>query len=215
MSLFIAIAGNMGVGKSELTVRLADRLGWRAFVEPAAQNPYLPNFYKDMPRWAFHSQVFFLAHRMREHHELSRLKGGVIQDRSVYENAEVFARNLFERGYMMQDDWETYRTIYDTLVSLLPPPSLVIYLEASVKTLVERIKKRGNEYEQSIDTRYLEDLKRLYDEWAKNTTVGPVLRIPTDEINFVTDKRALENLVKQIIAALPSQQLPLFTHQTA
>lgn len=210
MSLFIAIAGNMGVGKSTITERLAARLGWRAFIEPAAQNPYLPDFYKEMDRWAFHSQVFFLAHRLREHHELSKLHGGVIQDRSVYENAEIFARNLFERGFLTARDWETYRTLYDTLVSLLPPPSLIIYLQSSVKTLVERIEKRGRTYEQKIDVQYLEDLNRLYAHWARTTTVAPILKIPTDHIDFTNDERALQKLVKQIIATLPSQQLPLF-----
>ncbi len=210
MSLFIAIAGNMGVGKSELTTRLAARLGWRAFIEPAAQNPYLPDFYKEMDRWAFHSQVFFLAHRLREHHELSKLQCGVIQDRSVYENAEIFARNLFERGFMSARDWETYRTLYDTLVSLLPPPSLIIYLQSSVDTLIKRIETRGRTYEQKIDVQYLQDLNRLYQKWAETTTVAPILKIPTDHINFLNDERALQKLVKQIIATLPSQQLPLF-----
>lgn len=211
MSLFIAIAGNMGVGKSELTARLASRLGWKAFVEPVAQNPYLPDFYKEMDRWAFHSQVFFLAHRLRQHHELIKLTGGVIQDRSVYENAEIFARNLYERGYLSERDWQTYRALYETLVSLLPPPSLIIYLQASVPTLVERIQKRGRTYEQKIDTGYLEDLNRLYETWAMSTTIAPPLKIPTDRVNFVSDNAALDTLVKQIVAALPTQQLPLFS----
>ena len=211
MSLFIAIAGNMGVGKSELTARLASRLGWRAFVEPVAENPYLPDFYQEMGRWAFHSQVFFLAHRLRQHHELVKLSGGVIQDRSVYENAEIFARNLYERGYMSERDWQTYRDLYDTLISLLPPPSLIIYLQASVPTLVKRIQNRGRVYEQKIDVHYLEDLNRLYENWATHTTISPPLKISTDHVNFVSDASALDGLVKQIIAALPTQQLPLFS----
>lgn len=210
MALFIAIAGNIGVGKSELTSRLSAKLGWKAFLEPTVENPYLPDFYKDMPRWAFHSQVYFLAHRLRQQHELTKLSGGVIQDRSVYENAEIFARNLFERGCLAARDWKTYRDLYETLISMLPAPDLIIYLQASVSTLVERILGRERAYEKEIDKQYLSDLNRLYDEWVAATAVAPVLTIPTDGVNFVNDEAALNTLVQQVIAKLPTQQLPLF-----
>jgi len=210
MSLFIAIAGNIGVGKSTLSERLATRLGWELFPEPAVQNPYLSDFYGSMERWAFHSQVYFLAHQLQQHHELIQIKGGVIQDRSVYESVEIFGRNLYNRGHLSQRDWTTYRMLYDSHIALLPPPSLIIYLEATIPTLVTRIRSRGRKYEQDIDEQYLGDLHRLYEEWATSANLAPVMRIPTDEINFVSDTSAVDALAKKIIAALPTQQLPLF-----
>lgn len=208
MSYFIAVAGNMGVGKSELTQRLAAKLGWQAFLEPAAQNPYLPDFYADMPRWAFHSQTFFLAHRLREHQALLARGEPAIQDRSVYENAEVFARLLYRRGNLTERDWQTYYELYQTLVALLPPPTLIIYLEASVPTLVSRIEERGRKFEQDIDVAYLTELNSYYDEWAKTTKVAPLLRVPTDHRNFVKDDNELERLTNEIYRMLPMQQLP-------
>lgn len=208
---FIAIAGNIGVGKSALTERLAHQLGWRVYLEPGVENPYLPDFYADMNRWAFHSQIFFLENRLRMHHELAQFGESVIQDRSVYENAEVFARLLAERGHLSPRDWQTYWSLYQTTISLLPPPALIIYLQASVPTLVERIRGRGRSFEQNIDQQYLSDLNRLYDEWAGATKVAPVLRISTDGINFVSDAPALEDVARQVISLLPAQQLPIYT----
>lgn len=207
---FIAIAGNIGVGKSALTERLAQHLGWNAVLEPASENPYLPDFYSDMDRWAFHSQVFILAHRLRQHVEMSKNGNSLIQDRSVYENAEIFARNLHLRGFMSTRDWETYRMLYETSIALVPSPALIIYLQASVPTLVDRIRGRGRPYEQNIDEAYLTDLNRLYDDWAAATKVAPVLRISTDGINFVSDAPALEGVARQVISLLPAQQLPIY-----
>lgn len=208
---FIAIAGNIGVGKSALTERLARQLGWNAVLEPASENPYLPDFYGDMNRWSFHSQVFILAHRLRQHVDMARDGAFIIQDRSVYENAEIFARNLHLRGFMSNRDWETYRMLYETSIALVPSPALIIYLQASVPTLIGRIRGRGRVYEQNIDEQYLSDLNRLYDDWAAATKVAPVLRISTDGINFVSDAPALEGVARQVISLLPAQQLPIYT----
>ena len=209
MPNFIAIAGNMGVGKSTLTLKLADRLGWKAFVEPVAQNPYLSDFFQDMERWGFHSQVFFLSHRLRQHCELIK-SGNAIQDRSVYENAEVFARNLYKHGKMSEHDWATYKNIYESLIELVAPPSLIIYLHASVTVLVQRIENRGREFEQKVDPEYLGELNELYEEWTTNFKLAPVLRVDTDNINFIEDKEALEKLSQEIMKSIPNQPLPLF-----
>lgn len=210
MPEFIAIAGNMGVGKSALTNRLAAKLGWQPYLEPTEDNPYLSDFYEDMHRWGFHSQVFFLAHRLRQHSELIKSGGAVVQDRSVYENAEVFARNLFERGLLSERDWGTYQTIYQTLVALLPPPNLIIYLRANIPTLLNRIEKRGRDYERKVDPNYLLELSNLYDRWAETFNLAPILCVKTDHINFVEDDKALEKLAKDILSAIPHQPLPLF-----
>lgn len=205
---FIAIAGNMGVGKSTLTERLATKLGWQAYLEPAADNPYLSDFYEDMHRWGFHSQMFFLAHRFKQHSELAQAGFSVIQDRSVYENAEVFAHNLYLRGFLSERDWQTYQTMYQTLIALLPPPNLIIYLRANVPTLLRRISRRGRDFEQKADPEYVAELNRLHEDWAANFTLAPMLRVNTDYVNFVEDDAALEKLCNSIVRTLPLQQLP-------
>ena len=135
MKKFVAVAGNIGVGKSTLVEMLCEKLGWEPFYEPVAENPYLSDFYEDMPTWSFHSQIFFLSHRLRSHHDLANHPTSVIQDRSVYEDAEVFAQNLFRQGHIQPRDYQTYRELYETVIGFLPPPDLVIYLKASVPTL--------------------------------------------------------------------------------
>jgi len=188
---FVAVAGNVGVGKSSLTGLLAERLGWEPFFEAVDDNPYLADFYRDMRSWAFHSQVFFLSRRLRHHHELLSRPHSVIQDRSVYEDAEVFARNLYEQGSMDDRDYGSYRELYEILCALLPPPDLVIYLRADVPTLRERIRQRGREYEQSIDPAYLVRLNRLYDAWMQGFSLCPVLTIETDNLDFVRQPQHL------------------------
>lgn len=207
---FIAIAGNMGVGKSELSTRLARRLGWKAYLEPVAENPYLKDFYEDMARWAFHSQLFFLAHRLRQHHELMGERGHVIQDRSVYENAEIYARNLHDKGFIGKRDWKTYRSVYEVLTAILPPPTLIVYLQASVPTLFDRISRRGRSFEQSINPAYLEELSALYEKWATAQKIAPLLTINTDGLNLVDNQDHLDIVVNQILGKLPIQQLPLY-----
>ncbi len=210
MANFIAIAGNMGVGKSTLTLRLSKRLGLSAYLEPDTQNPYLADFYTDMKRWGFHSQVFFLVHRLRQQAEFLKEGTNVIQDRSIFENAEVFARNLYEQGVLTSRDWQTYQIIYQTLITMLPSPNLIIYLRASVPTLLERIVRRGRVYERAAHPDYLRDLNRLYDLWADNFGLVPILKVDTDKINFVQDDQALENLIQDIVHLLPQKSLPLY-----
>jgi deoxyadenosine/deoxycytidine kinase len=181
---FIAIAGNIGAGKSTLTALLAEAFGWEPFYEANAENPYLADFYSDMRRWSFHSQVFFLGKRLEHHHQLLQHPTSAVQDRTVYEDAEIFARNLYEQGNMSERDYDAYRRLYQAVSAFLPPPHLLIYLQASVNTLLAHIHKRGRDYERSIAPDYLARLNRLYDEWIDRWTACPVLRISTDHLDF-------------------------------
>jgi len=181
---FIAIAGNIGAGKSTLTSMLAAHYGWQPFMEANAENPYLADFYADMQRWSFHSQVFFLGKRVEHHHQLVQFAGNVVQDRTVYEDAEIFARNLSMQGSMMERDYETYRRLYEAVAAFLPPPHLIVYLQSSVDTLLARIHKRGRDFEQQIDPAYLSQLNRLYDDWITDWTRCPVLTLNMDSLDF-------------------------------
>lgn len=181
---FIAVAGNIGAGKSSLTAQLAEHFQWTPFYEANAENPYLADFYEDMARWSFHSQVFFLGKRLEHHYQLMQHQGIVVQDRTVYEDAEIFARNLYEQGTMGERDYEVYRRLYKAVSAFLPPPSLIIYLQADVETLMTHIRKRGRDYERQIDPLYLERLNRLYDEWIDDWTLCQVLRVNMDELDF-------------------------------
>lgn len=185
MKKFVAVAGNIGVGKSTLVEMLCEKLGWEPFYEPVAENPYLADFYEDMPTWSFHSQVFFLSHRLRSHYDLALHPTSVIQDRSVYEDAEVFAQNLYKNGHIQQRDYQTYRELYETVIGFLPPPDLVIYLRASVDTLLRRIASRGRDYERTIEEDYLAGLNSLYEAWINDFTLCPVLTVPADDLDYV------------------------------
>ena len=194
MKKFVAVAGNIGVGKSTLVSLLCEKLGWEPFYEPVAENPYLADFYDDMPTWSFHSQVFFLSHRLRSHHDLALHPTSVVQDRSVYEDAEVFAQNLYRNGHIQPRDYQTYRELYETVIGFLPPPDLVIYLRASVPTLLKRIESRGRDYEQTIAEDYLSGLNDLYEAWISDFTLCPVLTVPADDLDYVAHRGHL-NLV--------------------
>lgn len=182
---FVAVAGNIGVGKSTLVEMLCKKLGWEPFYEPVAENPYLADFYSDMPAWSFHSQIFFLSHRLRSHHDIADHPTSVIQDRSVYEDAEVFAQNLYYQGHIRSRDYKTYRELYETVIGFLPPPDLVIYLRASVPTLMRRIESRGRDYESHIEADYLAGLNDLYESWIAGFTLCPVLTVPADALDYV------------------------------
>lgn len=210
MKKFVAVAGNIGVGKSTLVTMLCERLGWEPFYEPVAENPYLADFYADMSSWAFHSQIFFLAHRLRAHHQLALRPTSVIQDRSVYEDAEVFARNLFLQGFIQPRDYQTYRELYETVMAFLPPPDLVIYLRASVPTLLSRISLRGREYERSISAEYLQSLNRLYEDWINNFTLCPVLAVPADDLNFVAHPGHLNLIAAKMVEKLTGKDEVVF-----
>ena len=195
---FITIAGNIGVGKSTLVTLLADKLGWRPVFEAVEENPYLADFYGDMPRWAFQSQVFFLSKRLQQHHALLQQGQSVIQDRSVYEDAEIFARNLHVQGALSGRDWACYYDLYQTMAALLRPPHLMVYLKASVPTLRRRIVRRGRAYEQTITDIYLSQLNELYDQWAGSFALSPLLTIDTDDLDYVQYSDHLEQIWERI-----------------
>lgn len=195
---YVAVAGNVGVGKSTLTHLLADHLGWEAFYEAVDENPYLADFYGDMTAWSFHSQVFFLTRRLRHHRLLMDRPNSVLQDRSVYEDAEIFARNLHQQGMMSDRDWDTYRDLYMVLTEFLPAPDLVIYLRASVDTLQSRIRRRGRDFEQDIDPHYLHRLNVLYEDWIQRFSLSPILIVPADSLDFVAHDTHLDLIVEKI-----------------
>ena len=210
MKRFIAVAGNMGVGKSTLTALLSEELGWEPFYEAVDDNPYLADFYKDMQKWAFHSQVFFLSRRLRHHHQLLNRPNSVIQDRTVYEDAEIFAENLYRQRHMGERDYRSYRELYEVLTMFLPPPDLVVYLRASVPTLKDRITLRGRDFEQDIPDDYLERLNVLYDEWANSFTLCPMLTVPSDSLDFVKNNSHLELITAKIMEKLHGKETVVF-----
>ncbi len=210
MKKFVAVAGNIGVGKSTLVTMLAERLEWQPFYEPVAENPYLADFYSNMGAWAFHSQVFFLTRRLRSHVELSQHPGSVIQDRSVYEDAEIFAQNLFLQGHIQPRDYQTYRELYETAVQLLPPPDLMIYLRGSVPTLLDRISNRGRDYERTIAPEYLQALNNLYETWISDFVLCPVLTIPSDDLDFVAHSGHLNLIISKIEEKLTGNEEVVF-----
>ena len=210
MKKFVAVAGNIGVGKSTLVEMLCEKLGWEPFYEPVAENPYLSDFYEDMPAWSFHSQTFFLSHRLRSHHELAKHPTSVIQDRSVYEDAEVFAQNLFRQGHIQPRDYQTYRELYENVIGFLPPPDLVIYLRASVPTLLGRIESRGRDYESDISSEYLTGLNDLYESWIAGFTLCPVLTVPADDLDYVAHAGHLNLVAAKITDMLTGKKEVIF-----
>ena len=210
MKKFVAVAGNIGVGKSTLVKMLCDEMGWDPFYEPVTENPYLADFYQNMSAWAFHSQVFFLTHRLRSHLSLAQHPNSVIQDRSVYEDAEIFAHNLYRQSLIGERDYRSYRDLYQILVEFLPPPDLVIYLRASVPTLLERIGMRGRDYERQISTEYLEQLNHLYEDWITHFSLCPVLTVPADALNFVTNRSHLDLIVRKVQEKLVGKEEVVF-----
>lgn len=210
MKKYIVVAGNIGVGKSTLVQLLCQRLGWDPFYEPVTENPYLADFYQEMHTWGFHSQVFFLAHRLHIQHNVIKHPGSVIQDRSIYEDAEIFAQNLYHQGYLSQRDYDTYRSLYQSLNEFLPPPDLVIYLRASVSTLLNRITQRNREYEQDISPEYLHKLNELYRQWIDHFTFCPVLTVPADDLDYVAHPRHLDLIVQKVQEKLTGKEVVAF-----
>ena len=207
---FVAVAGNIGVGKSTLVELLAQRLSWQPFFEPVGDNPYLADFYSDMRTWSFHSQIFFLTRRLRIHRDLCDNPTSSIQDRSVYEDAEVFARNLARQGLMAERDYRSYRELYTVLTQFLPAPDLVVYLRAEVPTLIARIAQRGRSYEQEIEPTYLAQLNELYEDWIRNFTLCPVLTVPAGDLNYVANDSHLDLIVSKIRDKLEGKEEVVF-----
>jgi deoxyadenosine/deoxycytidine kinase len=210
MKRYITVAGNIGVGKSTLVRLLCERLGCVPFYEPEAENPYLADFYRDMPAWGFHSQIFFLATRLQIHRSILRCPDSVIQDRSVYEDAEIFAANLRRRDGINARDYATYRALYQGVSEFLPPPDLVIYLQASPETLLRRIAQRNRDYERDIQPEYLSDLNDLYERWIEGFTLCPVLTVPADQINYVAHPNHFELLARKVQEKLSGKDVVVF-----
>jgi len=210
---FVAVAGNIGVGKSTLVELLSKHLGWAPFYEPVGENPYLADFYSDMTAWSFQSQIFFLTRRLLAHRQLLDHTTSAIQDRSVYEDAEIFAYNLFLQGDMVERDYQTYRDLYIVLTQFLPPPDLVVYLRASVDTLLNRIASRGRDYERTIKPEYLTRLNDLYKSWIENFTLCPVLTVPADDLDYVANGSHLDLIVEKINNKLAGKEEVVFEEE--
>ena len=195
---FIGLAGNIGVGKTTFTKKMADAFGWSPFYESVADNPYLSDFYGDMKRWSFNLQIYFLHHRFKVQKEIFELSGGVVQDRTIYEDVEIFARNLYEMGRMDDRDWENYQNLFSIMADYLRKPDLIIYLKASTDTLQTRIHSRGRDYEISIDPEYLHQLNVAYDQWTSRLKDIPVLKIETDQFNIFRDTDQFESILDQV-----------------
>ncbi len=210
MKKFVAVAGNIGVGKSTLVALLCQNLTWQPFYEPVAENPYLVDFYADMRTWAFHSQIFFLTHRLRMHRQLLAHPTSVLQDRTVYEDAEIFAENLYQQGLIQPRDYNTYHELYEVLTGFLPPPDLVVYLRASVSTLFSRISNRGRDFERQITTEYLEQLNVLYESWIAGFSLCPVLTVPSDDLDYVANSNHLELIALKVQEKLTGKEEVVF-----
>ncbi len=206
---FFALAGNIGVGKTTWTTLLSERFNWRPYYEKVVENPYLADFYHDMERWSFHSQIFFLTQRFKAHLEIQRTTMTCIQDRTIFEDGEVFARNLFLNKVMTEKDYRNYQDLYATIIDSLCFPDLIIYLRASIWTLISRIRKRGRDYERAIDKEYLAQLNRAYEDWIKRYSENNrVLIIDTDDLDIEKDTSRVNEIIKQV--GLYETQMELF-----
>ncbi len=198
----IAIAGNIGSGKTTLTGMLAKHYKWLPHFEDVEHNPYLVDFYEDMPRWSFNLQIYFLNNRIKNLIEIHAGKESVIQDRTIYEDAYIFAPNLFDMGLMTKRDFENYTSFFQNLKTLIKPPDLLIYLKASIPTLVDQIQKRGREYEENIRLDYLKRLNGFYNKWIDKYTDGPLLVIDVDNCKFPDKEEDFADVVRQIDAQI-------------
>ena len=205
MKGLIGVAGNIGVGKTTFTDILAERFGWKPFYESVIDNPYLSDFYRDMGRWSFHLQIYFLHHRFRTHVEMSQHEGGAVQDRTIYEDVEIFARNLYEMGHMSKRDWENYHNLFEIMTAFLQQPDLIIYLQASTDSLLSRIQSRDRGFERSIDPEYLHRLNIFYGRWIERIReTEPVLVVDTDGFNIFRDTDRLEEVIAEVRQRLPA-----------
>lgn len=212
---FIAIAGNIGTGKTTLTRMLSERFGWNAHFEAVAENPYLADFYRDMHRWSFPLQIYFLNNRFRAHQSVTAGTDSAIQDRSIYEDANIFARNLYEAGQMEDRDYQNYLELYKVMSGFLTPPDLVIYLRKSLPKLKERIALRGRSFEKDIPDQYLSNLNRYYDDWMESYDLGKKLIINSDELDFLHNPGHFDYVAQSILSALDQRDLFLETRTAA
>ncbi len=194
---FVAIAGNIGAGKSSLTGLLADKFGWEAFYESVEDNPYLSDFYEDMRRWSFNLQIYFLSSRFRHQKQMLSENKNIIQDRTIYEDVEIFAKNLHNMNLMSDRDFNNYSALFHQMSHYLRPPDLLIYLRAQVPTLVRQIQQRGREYENTIRIDYLERLNRLYEDWIDRYSHEKLI-IDTDNLDFVNEDEDLGRVIELV-----------------
>jgi deoxyadenosine/deoxycytidine kinase len=209
-SRLIFVAGNIGAGKTSLTERIGGRLGWRTAFESVADNPYLPDFYADMKKWSFHLQVFFLGHRAEQYLDLAAGPKNAIADRSIYEDAYIFARALHHLGNLSERDYLAYRRLFDLVTNSLPAPDLLIYLRCPVSILMERITQRGRQMESGITADYLTLLESFYDDWLQSFDLCPVLTIPSGDLDFVHKPRHLDIVVQRIRDKLAGKEEIVF-----
>jgi deoxyadenosine/deoxycytidine kinase len=201
----IAIAGNIGAGKSTLVEFLSRAYGIAPYYEPSEDNPYLPDFYKDMKRWSFHSQLYFLSNKFRIHQELDRMPGLVVLDRTIFEDAEIFATALHDMKRMDDRDWNTYWAFYQSILNAIRPPDLMIYLRCSMRTLRKRIRLRGRAMEQDVPLSYLKRLDRLYEQWVASYDLGEILVLETDKLDYINDLVHRLDVMERIEAMLPAE----------
>jgi deoxyadenosine/deoxycytidine kinase len=204
----IAIAGNIGAGKTSLVEFLTQTYNITPFYEPNDENPYLEDFYKDMKRWAFHSQLYFLSNKFRIHQQVDSTPGVVVQDRTIFEDVEIFATALYQMKQIGQRDWQTYQDFYKSIIESIKPPDLMIYLKCSIRTIRKRIKIRGREMEQNIPLSYLRRLDKLYTNWIENYSLSKVMIIETDKLDYVYDLIDRLDVMQQIESLLPSSLTP-------
>jgi deoxyadenosine/deoxycytidine kinase len=206
----ILVAGNIGSGKTSLTERIGERLGFRTAFESVADNPYLPNFYTDMRHWSFHLQVYFLGHRAEQHLEMWNDSRSAIIDRSIYEDAFIFARALYQMGNLTELDYQTYLRLFYLVIKILPVPSLLVYLKAPVPVLLKRIRRRGRDIETSISADYLSLLNSFYEDWITSFDICPVLTLLTDDLDFVHKRKHLDLVVEHIQDKLAGKEEMVF-----
>ncbi len=195
---YIAVAGNIGAGKSSIVEFLTEKYGIEPFFEPNEQNPYLEDFYRDMKRWSFQSQIYFLAAKFKLHQQLDRHPHSVVQDRTIWEDAEIFAESLYRQKMMEKRDYETYRALYESIQDRIRTPDLMIYLRCPVRTVRKRIEMRGREMEKAIPTKYLSGLNKLYESWIAGYTQSPLLIIPTHKLDYMTDLVDQHDIITKI-----------------
>lgn len=205
--IFVAIAGNIGTGKTTLTEMLSQRFGWKPHFEAVKDNPYLSDFYADMNRYSFQLQVFFLNNRFRAHQAVSEGTDSSVQDRSIYEDANIFARSLFEQGKMEERDYRNYLELYEVMCGFLTPPDLVIYLRKPVTKLIAQIAQRNRDYERNIPQEYLENLNRYYDDWMDRYDLGKKVIIDSESLDFVKRSEDFDFICENIINALDQKDL--------
>jgi deoxyadenosine/deoxycytidine kinase len=204
---FIAIAGNIGSGKTTLTELLAKHYSWEPHYEVVTENPYLADFYTDMARWSLQLQVFFLSKRFQAHQSITKSEASSIQDRSIYEDAHIFARALYEGGQMEKRDYDNYFELYSTMTQFLTPPDLIVYVRRSVDVLKARIRERGRDYEKSIPEAYLHQLNRCYDEWIEGYKIGKVLTVQADTLDLKWNRKDFDYVCSKIESSLEQPDL--------